>query len=70
MRKDLYKYKDNLYIIHREIPAHNIDPQHKMLNLWREYLTECGQPIDKILKIASTNKFLFCETVKEAEIIQ
>jgi len=70
MRRDLYKYENVWYVIHRSIPSHSIDSKYELLKLWKEYLIDCGYPIDKIFKLPKTNRFLFCETIAEAEVIK
>lgn len=67
MIEEIYKHKGIMYMVHRSVSDHNIDPRHKMLNLWREYLRCDGKNIDKIFK--RSNRFLFCESIPEAEII-
>jgi len=67
MIEEIYKHKDAVYMVHRSVPDHNIDSKYKMLNVWREHLAQYGKNIDKIFK--RSNRFLFCETIREVEII-
>ena len=67
MIEEIYRYKDVMYMVHRSVPVHNIHPNNKMLNLWRERLAQDGKNINKIFK--RNNRFLFCETIREVEII-
>lgn len=65
--KRLFKHGDNLYLILREIPKHNIEEESiankKMLKLWVDYLN--GNHV-----LLHEGKYLICETVQDAVVIE
>jgi hypothetical protein len=67
MIEEIYRHDGIMYMVYRSVPAHNIDPNNKMLNVWVAYLRSSGKNINKIFK--RSDRFLFCETIKEVEII-
>ena len=65
--KSLYHYGDNFYVIIREIPIHNFSRKNGTLvseyfNEWKKHLSA-----DHVFK--TQTHFVFCKTVKTAEII-
>ena len=63
MFNPFFSHQGNLYIILRQIPFHNFE-KHGIdkVKAWRDYLGA-----DHVLK--SQTHYMFCETVKDAEII-
>lgn len=63
MFNSLYKHQGEFYKVLREIPLHNfIDGGIDKVKAWRDFLGA-----DHVLK--SKTHYMFCETIKDAEII-
>ena len=74
--KDLFKFEEDLYIIHRKIPAYQMTPKfhgfdsedvNAMVRLWVEQLRNNCKQIDKVFN--KDNLFLFCEKIEKVDPI-
>ena len=74
--KELFRFEDDLYVIHRRIPAYQMTPKfhgfesddiNGMGRLWANQLRENCKQIDKVFN--KDNHFMFCEKVEKVDPI-
>ena len=76
MINKVWNYDNELWIIHRSIPEHQMSPRshginsddiNKMVRVWVEHLRDSCKDIEKVFH--KDGSFLFCEKIKFAEIL-